>query len=401
MADVIQNLIHSVLGDGQRASKFTAIINAPGCDSNALNILCKVASIPGRSVESIDFKFHGKSIPVPSQEKFSQSLEVTFYLEDGHASRVAFDTWIWGLTYDQYESGPKRDIVGQLELKPLDFDGVSPMGTYTFYNVFPQEIGSATLDASQVDTIVEYTVNFSYTHYTASGGSASGGGGGGGSNAGFGYSGGGSGGGGGNTFGGNTFGGGFSGGTNPLSRGVDPYSFASGFSGSNPISGGNSFLGSALNSSTYGTMNPLGMRNPGLMANSFSANRGSNPYGQNSLFNNSHGNNSLANQVLNGVAAPLNKVVGGAIGAITESLGLGRTSQNIVADVVGDLLNGTNRTVNKIVGGSTNAITQSMGFGNSGYQPSYSPQPYLNNVNSSISRGISSGISNTFANFLG
>ena len=178
MADVIQNLIHSVLDDGARASKFGCIILLPpeieNQDTLALDILCKVATIPGRSIDVIDFKHRGKSIPVPSQEKFAQSLDVSFYLEENHNSRIMFEKWINGLTIDNYASSVFPEtravsqtfgLVNQLVLHQLDFEGEKQMAVYTFYNVFPKEISAIGVDSSQVDTLLEYTVSFSYSHY--------------------------------------------------------------------------------------------------------------------------------------------------------------------------------------------------------------------------------------------
>jgi len=178
MSDIVQNLINNTLGDGARATKFACVINLPsqitGQDPLALDILCKVAQIPGKQIELIEFKYRGKTIPLMGQEKFNQTLDITFYLEENHKSRIMFEKWLSGLTDDNYSDNISSEskaiakttgYIDNLTLHQLDFEGNKIMATYIFKNVFPKEIASITVDSSQVDTILEYNVSFSYSHY--------------------------------------------------------------------------------------------------------------------------------------------------------------------------------------------------------------------------------------------
>lgn len=179
MSDIIQNLINEVLDDGARSSKFGCLITLPeaitGQNSQHLDILCKVASIPSKSTEVINLKYKGKDIPIPGQEKFEQSLEITFYLEENHHTRILFDRWLDGMHYENYASEVSKEskkiqtgtgFVSQFTLHQLNFEGEAPTANYTFYNVFPKELASISVDSSSVDTILEYNVSFSYSHYT-------------------------------------------------------------------------------------------------------------------------------------------------------------------------------------------------------------------------------------------
>jgi hypothetical protein len=177
MSNIVQNLINNTLGDGARAAKHRVLVELPKVFDIAgeyVDTVCKTVSMPGKSIDVISVKHKGRDIPVPGQEKFAQSLELTFYLEEDHKLRVIFDRWIQGLNYDSYSNETSEEVKGikktsgfttNIVLHQLNFEGAANTAVYTFHNIFPKEIGSATFDSTAIDTILEYTVTFSYSHY--------------------------------------------------------------------------------------------------------------------------------------------------------------------------------------------------------------------------------------------
>lgn len=179
MANSIQNIINNTLGDGAREAKFRCFIYLPNKNGSnqELDVLCKSSSFPGKSTETMEYKYKGKSIPIPGQEKHTQTWELTFYLEEDHKNRVFFDNWMSGMHYDNYSDAPNNyvknlknssnqtRIVGNMGISQLNFEMDAEVCNYKLYNVFPVEISSVGTSSEAIGSMLEYTVTFSYSHY--------------------------------------------------------------------------------------------------------------------------------------------------------------------------------------------------------------------------------------------
>jgi hypothetical protein len=191
MSSKIQNLLQSALGDGARTAKFSIILPPPSSSSGTppvkmdeMNVICKAASFPGKSLETIPFLYKGRTIPLPGQHKYSQTWELSFYLEEDHKTRLYFMDWMQamndineshyiGLTSGQTAEMRKTPLRGRmttLKVNQLDFDMRNTKATYTLYNCFPTNISDITVDSSQVGSVAEYTVTFSFSHFIIQGG---------------------------------------------------------------------------------------------------------------------------------------------------------------------------------------------------------------------------------------
>ena len=200
MSNQVQNMINHVLGDGARSAKFRCFISAPiGSSSEKnreLDTLCKAASFPGKATETMEYKYKGKTILIPGQEKYNQTIELVFYLEENHTNRIYFEDWMSAFHFDNYngtsknsgndlKANIKNTVIDTLAMsvgitagskpnKPLGVVGISQLNydmdtelkQYIMYNAFPIEISSIPLSADGVNTVLEYTVTFAYTHYS-------------------------------------------------------------------------------------------------------------------------------------------------------------------------------------------------------------------------------------------
>ena len=189
MANVIQTMINEVLGDGARSTKFECYIGldtfAPG--SKTISALVKAASFPSKSHEVLDFKFKGRNIPLRGQVKYEQIWSCSFYMEETHTLKKAFEDAIEALdtvhTYDDVTASVARqqsrngsNYTNTITIVQLDFDGSQSTAIYTLYNAFPKAITQVESDYSEVGKIQEYTVEFSYSHFdiqTVKGGAGS------------------------------------------------------------------------------------------------------------------------------------------------------------------------------------------------------------------------------------
>jgi len=177
MANVIQTMINSALGDGARSTKFDCIIGLDtfSAGSKTISALVKTASFPGKSHEVIDLKFKGRNIPVRGQTKYENTWSCTFYLDEQHSLKKAFEDEIESLDYHAYadtnsviakaKSRNKKKYARTLTIVQLDFDGSQQTAVYNLYNVFPKSVSQVDVDYSEVGKVQEFTVEFSYSHF--------------------------------------------------------------------------------------------------------------------------------------------------------------------------------------------------------------------------------------------
>ena len=177
MANVVQTMINDALGDGARSTKFDCVIGLdtflPG--SRMLSAVVKTASFPGKSHEVIDLKFKGRNIPIRGQTKYENTWSCTFYLDETHSLKKAFEDEISSLDIHDFGDINTKIYMGQirnqtdyartLTVVQLDFDGTQKTAVYNLYNVFPKSVSQVDVDYSEVGKVQEFTVEFSYSHF--------------------------------------------------------------------------------------------------------------------------------------------------------------------------------------------------------------------------------------------
>ena len=185
MASAIQNLLNQKLGDGARATKFEVQIQIPFDDlfkdHEATSTLAKTSSFPGKTIDTIDLKFRGRSIPIRGQVKYSQTWDCTFYLTEDHKLKRAFETWIESINFDGYEAignaGDNLELyqtesenkyTTEIIISQLNFEMEKSAIDYTLHNVFPTSVSQVETSYESIGQINEFTVSFSYSHYTSS-----------------------------------------------------------------------------------------------------------------------------------------------------------------------------------------------------------------------------------------
>jgi hypothetical protein len=170
MANVVQTMINSALGDGARSTKFECIIGLDSfkAGSKMLSAVVKTASFPGKSHEVIDLKFKGRNIPIKGQTKYENTWSCTFYLDEMHSLKKAFEDEIESLDVHNFGDNiipGKSSYARTLTVIQLDFDGSQQTAVYNLYNVFPKSVSQVDVDYSEVGKVQEFTVEFSYSHF--------------------------------------------------------------------------------------------------------------------------------------------------------------------------------------------------------------------------------------------
>jgi hypothetical protein len=181
MASGIQTLLEETLGDGARSSKFECSIsfhNMAFMDSKDISMLVKTSQFPGKSHDVIDFKYKGRTIPLKGQVKYDNSWSCTFYLTEDHTLKKGFEDWIEAID-EQHNMSQNLDgkVTGaqgihsgtgyatDLVIEQMDFHAEKRPVKYTLKNAFPKAVSGVDVDYSGVGTLLEFTVEFSYSHY--------------------------------------------------------------------------------------------------------------------------------------------------------------------------------------------------------------------------------------------
>lgn len=178
MSSVIQNLIHNTLQDGARSAKFDCVVlfTSPTLfTGDDMAVLIKTSHFPGKSHDVIDFKYKGRSIPLKGQTKYDNTWSCTFYLTEDHKLKKGFEDWIESIDQKHNIKEVSKDIsdaqkhslgyTSTMSIYQLDFNNENQRVAYHLRYAFPKSVSKVEVDYSQVGTILEYTVEFSYAYY--------------------------------------------------------------------------------------------------------------------------------------------------------------------------------------------------------------------------------------------
>lgn len=179
MASVYQTKLNYLLQDGARSTKFgiTGITDPFGLNKDIYTIV-KTAQFPGKFHDVIDFKYKGRNIPIKGQTRYDNTWTCTFYLEETHKLRDYFSMWIESLDqqHNMHKDLPdeviaaqeknSRDYTTTITIAQYNFDDdTQETATYQLYNAFPKSVNAIDVDYSAVGNVLEYTVEFAYSHF--------------------------------------------------------------------------------------------------------------------------------------------------------------------------------------------------------------------------------------------
>lgn len=182
----IQNLVHKVLQDGARSSKFNLEISF-SCSpkdhefvTQSVPMLVKSSNIPSRGHKTIDLKYQGRVIPVRGQVAYSNDWKCTFYLTADHKIKKIFEDWINGLDEKtHFESKIQGDLASvinahartgyavDMKIKQLDFMESKETCGYILHGVFPYEVSDISLDYSGPGELETVDISFKYVWWEA------------------------------------------------------------------------------------------------------------------------------------------------------------------------------------------------------------------------------------------
>lgn len=183
MSTNIQDLIQTALGDGARSTKFDALFNFTNADlfpdQKTTAVLVKSTNFPSKSHQVIDFRYKGRNIPIKGQIKYANTWECTFYLDENHKIKNAFEAWIEAM--DETVSYPLNDsdivrstkekhrslgtYTTDISIFQQDFSDTKQTVKYVLHNCFPTEVSSIQLSAEGPGNLLEFSVTFAFSYF--------------------------------------------------------------------------------------------------------------------------------------------------------------------------------------------------------------------------------------------
>lgn len=210
------------LGAGSRKNKFLIELAFGSLDSTKFNCLCTTASFPSRTINTVTVSRHGRKYPMRSETDYGNTYEVTVLDDDKLTLRKFFDCWLTAIDDTTKEStdfyamqdsrnsffnklrkagSAIKDVVDgvssimsnpsafaskilgktignmtgsnafnnpeyQAELTVWQLDGLgNKIYGYNLENVFITSVGEVSYSDSELDTLVEYNLTFTFSEF--------------------------------------------------------------------------------------------------------------------------------------------------------------------------------------------------------------------------------------------
>ena len=161
--------LKSNLSVGARGNKYKVTLAIPGGGSGkTTDIMCKGASIPAKTLGTIEVFNQGRKILVAGDASFENSWSLTFWSTQDHALRKDFETWMDGIdNFDEHTraSAGYTDYMTTAQVAQLSTSDNSETAVYEFHNLFPTNISALDLADDANDTILEFSVDLAYSHW--------------------------------------------------------------------------------------------------------------------------------------------------------------------------------------------------------------------------------------------
>ena len=158
----IDNFV-SALTIGARANMFNVVVD--NIDSK-LDFLCKATSLPGKSIGIIEVPYLADTVKIAGDNQF-EDWQITVLADEDFVIRQQIIDWM-------EEIKKSDDAAGQDDLTYFRTATVAHLNRdntqngnamYKFYNMWPSSIDPVDLVFDSKDTIIEYGVTFSFSHW--------------------------------------------------------------------------------------------------------------------------------------------------------------------------------------------------------------------------------------------
>jgi len=168
----IDDLKAKLVNGGVRPNLFRATLNFPsyaGGNTELTSFMCKAAQLPSSVVGQIDVPFRGRQLKIAGDRTF-ENWTVTVLNESTFQIRDSFERWMNGINEHFNGTGlvTPADYQADLIVEQLGRDD-TVLKTINLTGAFPVNLGAIDLSYETTDTLEEYTVEFAYQYWTATG----------------------------------------------------------------------------------------------------------------------------------------------------------------------------------------------------------------------------------------
>lgn len=152
-------------------------------EADTFKFLCKAAQLPASNIAPIDVPFRGRILKVAGDRTFD-TWSVTVINDENFLLRNAFEVWMQGISKNsnntgatspgsymtyalvhQLGRGADKGIESTSNSGSVDGSAITPLKTYTFYDIFPTNISAIDLSYESSDAIEDFTVEFQVQYW--------------------------------------------------------------------------------------------------------------------------------------------------------------------------------------------------------------------------------------------
>ena len=152
-------------------------------EADTFKFLCKAAALPASNITPVEIPFRGRILKVAGDRTFD-TWQITVLNDENFLIRNAFESWMQGISKHSNATGATDPgsymtyaLVHQLgrgadagqssTTASTSASGtqITPLKTYTFFDIFPTTMSAIDLSYENTDAIEEYTVDFQVQYW--------------------------------------------------------------------------------------------------------------------------------------------------------------------------------------------------------------------------------------------
>ena len=160
----IDGFLSTIANGVARPTLYNILITPPkNSTDDAQNTihLAEAVTFPGRSLATIQRRFHGPQRDIPYERLFSGDLEITFLWEkDNNAIRKGYEDWMDLAISSNHKVANREEYTGTMAIEIEDGDF-----SITVNEVFPKLINPVTLGWNMNDEYLKQVITFSFFDY--------------------------------------------------------------------------------------------------------------------------------------------------------------------------------------------------------------------------------------------
>ena len=174
MTLAVDNFKAKLVAGGARPNLFKCIIPAPpvgagaGLEENSA-FMCKAAQLPGSVIGQIDVPYQGRQVRVAGDRTF-ENWTVTVINQAAFNVRAAFEDWLNKINAHESGEGEPEPAQYQADIRVAQLNRKNEtLREYVLTGAFPINVAGIELAWESNDQVEEFTVEFAYQYWTATG----------------------------------------------------------------------------------------------------------------------------------------------------------------------------------------------------------------------------------------